>query len=426
MKLISRGLALLSFLWLVTSSARTEGVRAGAARIDVTPAYPVRMAGYDSRTNLSQGVHDPLSARALAFEQDGARIVLVSLESLGFYNQTADPLRDAILIGNGLKPSELFLCAIHTHSAPTLAFDPKLAPQVNVEYTQELGSKLAALVHDALEHLAPVQIATGSGASPVGVNRRQPVQQANGEVQIYLGRNPSVNVDHEVQVMKVTHADGGEVTAALFAYPCHSTSLGPRNYLISGDIHGIAAQFLEKYLGDSVVTPEFAGASGDIDPWARVLPSFRTDKNWVPETVLLGTFLGEEVARVVDDLKNGATNCVIKTALKTLKLPGKVPPAYLSFASEKADGFNITVARLGGIAFVGLGGEVFNELGKTIKNLSPFQQTFVLTHCNGGAGYIPTAASYPSRGYEVDSSQFAAGAGEKIVNAALQMLEDLQ
>ena len=419
-------MALLTFLWLMASSAGAEGLQAGAARIDVTPARPVRLAGYDSRTNFSRGVHDPLSARALAFEQDGARIVLVSLESLGFYNQTADPLRDAILLGNGLKPPELFLCAIHTHSAPTLAFDPKIAPQANVDYTQELGSKLAAVVHDALEHLAPVQIATGSGASPVGVNRRQPVQQTNGEVHIQLGRNPSVNVDHEVQVMKVERADGGEVIAALFAYPCHSTSLGPHNYLISGDIHGGAAQFLEKYLGDSVVTPEFAGASGDIDPWARVLPSFRTDKNWVPETVLLGTFLGEEVARVVDDLKDGVTNCVIKTALKTLELPGKAPPANLSFASDKAEGFNITVARLGGIAFVGLGGEVFNELGKSIKIRSPFQPTFVLTHCNGAAGYIPTEESYPSGGYEVDSSQFAAGSGERIVGVALRMLKDLQ
>jgi hypothetical protein len=52
-------MALLSFLWLVSSSARAEGLRAGAARIDVTPAHPVRLAGYDSRTNYSQGVHDP-------------------------------------------------------------------------------------------------------------------------------------------------------------------------------------------------------------------------------------------------------------------------------------------------------------------------------------------------------------------------------
>ena len=115
--------ALLPALCLCGFAANAEGLRAGAARIDVTPTQPVAMAGYGSRTNLSQGVHDPLSARALAFEQDGARLVLVSLDSLGFYNQTAEPLRQAILDANGLKPSELLLCAIHTHSAPTLTLD---------------------------------------------------------------------------------------------------------------------------------------------------------------------------------------------------------------------------------------------------------------------------------------------------------------
>ena len=84
------------------------------------------------------------------------------------------------------------------------------------------------------------------------------------------------------------------------------------------------------------------------------------------------------------------------------------------------------MARVGGIAFVGLGGEVFNELGKAIKANSPFQPTFVLTHCNGAAGYIPTEESYPSGGYEVESSQFAAGCGEKIVAEALRMLKELQ
>jgi hypothetical protein len=399
-------------------------LRAGAARTDVTPAQPVRLEGYASRTNLSQGVHDPLSARALAFEQDGARLVLVSLDNCGFYNQTAEPLRQAILEACGLKPSELFLCAIHTHSAPMLTLDPDHGPAPNVEYTRALQAKLAAMVRTALEGLAPVQIGFGSGASPVGVNRREPVQDGAGQPKIVLGRNPSVLTDREVQVLKVVRAEGGEVAAALFAYATHSTSLGPENYLVSGDIHGLAAQFLEQYLGQGAVAPEFAGASGNIDPWVRVLPGFKTDKGWVPEPVLMATLLGEEVARVLDDIAVTTTNCPIKTAFKTIQLRAK-PRAEPSTSAEATAPFNITVARLGGIAFVGLGGEVFNELGQTIKSDSPFRPTFILTHCNGAAGYMPTQASYPAGGYEVESSQFAPGAGEQLAQEALRMLKEL-
>jgi neutral ceramidase len=415
---------LVSVLGLVPLADGAEGLRAGAARIDVTPAQPVRLDGYASRTELSQGVHDPISARALAFEQDGARLVLVSLDVLGFYNQTAEPLRKAILDANGLQPSELFLCAIHTHSAPTMTLNSSRDPAANVEFTQGLEQKLAGLVRTALEHVAPVQIGYGSGSSPVGANRREPVLGSDGQTKIVLGRNPLVMIDREVQVLKVVRADDGAVTAALFDFPCHSTSLGPHNYLISGDIHGLAAQFVEHYLGAGAVAPEFAGASGDIDPWARVLPGFKTDKGWTPEPVLLATLLGEEVGSVLDSLPTAVSNCPIKTAFKALQLPPKSQTG--SPVNVDSPGvFNITVARLGGIAFVGLGGEVFNELGKTIKTYSPYRPTIVLTHCNGAAGYIPTEASYPAGGYEVQSSQFAPGSGEKIVAEALRMLKEL-
>jgi len=139
----------------------------------------------------------------------------------------------------------------------------------------------------------------------------------------------------------------------------------------------------------------------------------------------MATLLGEEVARVFDEIKITPTNCPIKTAYETLKLPAKGSSGS-PVAVDQTSGFNITVGRLGGIAFVGLGGEVFNELGKTIKANSPFHPTFVLTHCNGAAGYVPTKESYPAGGYEVDSSQFAPGSGEQIADEAVRMLKELQ
>ena len=94
-------------------------LRGGFARIDITPTKPVTMAGYAARTNVSQGVHDPLSARAMALEADGKRVVIVSVDNLGWYNDTAEPTRQAILEQTKLQPSELLMAAIHTHSAPT-------------------------------------------------------------------------------------------------------------------------------------------------------------------------------------------------------------------------------------------------------------------------------------------------------------------
>ncbi|MBI5383930.1 MAG: neutral/alkaline non-lysosomal ceramidase N-terminal domain-containing protein [Verrucomicrobia bacterium] len=415
----------VAFFGLTLPNASAEGLRAAVAKIDITPTQPVTMAGYASRTNLSQGVHDPLSARAVAFEQEGRRLVLVSLDNLGFYNGTTEPLRQAILDACHLQPSELFLCAIHTHSAPTLTLDRQKGHPNNLAYTKALQGQLAELVRVTLARTAPVQVGVSNGASPVGANRREPVRDAAGNTKIVLGRNPLVPTDREVQVLKLTRADQQELLGVVFAYATHSTSLGPRNHLISGDVHGLAEQFLEKHLGAGVVAPGFAGASGNIDPWFRVLPGFNTTNGWLPEPVLLGTLLGEEVAHVLRRIEKPATNGPIKTTIKSLELPGKTRGEAQTNAPAPPASLVITVGRIGEIGFVGLGGEVFNEIGRAIKTASPFPHTFVFTHCNGATGYVPTRSSYAEGGYEVQSSPFGPEAEEKIVAETTRMLREL-
>jgi hypothetical protein len=413
-------------LLLLLPSANAGELRAGAARVDITPSQPVLMAGYGARTEPSAGVHDPISARALVFEQDGARLALVSIDNCGFYNHTAPPLRDAICQATGLKPSELFLCAIHDHSAPTLTLDVAHGGQANVDYTKGLQTKLVSVVRTALDRLAPVKIGAGSGSSPLAICRREQVVDKTGKPRIVLGRNASAVVDREVQVLKVLPAQGGNPVAALFDYPCHSVLLGQRNRLISGDLHGMAAQFMEEYVGGGLVAPAFAGASGDLNPWIAVVPVFKTDKNWVPEPVLMADLLGEEVATVFDKISPTNTSCMIKSAIRTLDLERKPAAGFAANLATDTEAFNITVARLGDIAFVGWGGEMFNDFGKMVKNYSPFHSTFILTHCNGASGYFPTRESFPAGGYEVESTQFAAGAGEKIVAETLRALDELQ
>jgi neutral ceramidase len=399
-------------------------LRVGVARIDVTPKEPVMLAGYASRKELSQGVHDPLFARAVAFEQDQQRLVLVAIDNCGFYNSTAEPLRSAVLRASGLKPSALFLCATHTHSAPALGLDSQKSHPNNVQDTQWLEGKLVDVVRQALDHLGPIGVGVGSGASPVGANRREVITDKEGKRKVILGRNPSLMTDREVQVLKLVRPGEQSIAGLIFAHNTHSTALGPGNNSVSGDVHGLAAQFLENYHGPGIIAAGFAGASGNIDPWYRVLSGFKTNNGWIPEPILLGTLLGEEVVHVMDGVGTVITNATIKTGWKTVNVPAK------SGDEESLTGLtasiNITVARLGDIAFVGWGGEVFNEIGKAVKEASPFRHTFVLTHCNGAAGYLPTSSSYSEGGYEVQSSHFAPGADGVLIRETLGLLKELR
>jgi len=400
------------------------GLKAGAARIDITPEKPVNMSGYAGRKALSTGVHDPLSARAVAFEANGKRLVLISTDIIGYYEDVANYMRQALMAEFNLQPSELFLAGIHTHAAPTPTLNPERAHANNVEYTEGLKPKLIEAVRKALANLEPVKLGVGVGSCPIGGNRRELRVANNGESSIVLGRNPYGTTDKEVLVVKVAKADGAPL-AVLFDYATHGTSLGTANLTISGDVPGLAEQFVEKILGSDVVAPIFVGASGNIDPWFRVLPQINEEPGWIPEPVLLGTFLGEEVVTVYRGIRQTNSVDKIATNFVTLQLPAKPPAAGSTEKKRDSVPLNVTVARIGDIAFVGLGAEVCTEIGMAIKAGSPCERTFVITHCNGAASYLPTKEMYVQDGYEVNTSPFGPQAADIVIRESIRMLHDL-
>ncbi len=64
--------------------------------------------------------------------------------------------------------------------------------------------------------------------------------------------------------------------------------------MVSGDVLGISAQFVEKIFGKDVIAPVFAGASGDIDPWYRVLPEFNKSPDGYPNLFCWGPCLAKK------------------------------------------------------------------------------------------------------------------------------------
>ncbi|MFZ0282715.1 MAG: neutral/alkaline non-lysosomal ceramidase N-terminal domain-containing protein [Bacteroidales bacterium] len=415
-----------SFIFLFTSGqGPKEGkLQAGIAKIDITPDIPVMLYGYASRKAPSEGVHDQLYARAIVFENNGNKVVLVSSDLGSYGSEVLTEFRRSILEKYNLKESELFLSAIHSHSSPILSLNKETGYPGNIIYTGKLNQKLLTLIGEAIKNLKPVQTGIGTGYSPVGSNRRE--MRPDGSIN--LGRNPYGPTDKEVLVMKITSADGIPI-AGIYDYATHATSLGPANLMISGDVLGISAQFVEKIFGKDLIAPVFAGASGDIDPWYRVLPGFNSEPGWIPEPVLLGTLLGEEVVHIFRSIKETTMQGNINTSFSTIELPRKKPADGKPVPENQSATVpvNITAARISeDIAFIGFSVEMLTEIGMKIKSGSPFKHTFLITHCNGSSGYLPPAGLYKEGGYETTSTPFEIGSGEMVVRKALRMLYDLK
>src|SRR5438105_4719728 len=142
---------LVAVLAVAPSSARTEDLQAGAAKIAITPPIGYPMWGYAARHDApSVGVLDPLHARAVVLAAETQRIALVSLD-LGRAptRQSMATIRKEVKTAAGV--GHVFLVASHTHHGPVL--ETESWPDAKKPYVRELETKLVAVIAAAAKEL---------------------------------------------------------------------------------------------------------------------------------------------------------------------------------------------------------------------------------------------------------------------------------
>ena len=234
----------------------------------ITPAQPMWMAGYASRTNMSQGNFQELFAKALALEDErGGRLVIVTLDLIGVPRTLRKSLEVRVQKAWQLPPEGLLLNASHTHSGPEFRFgrapadDGDFKPSMlGDDYGRELEEKLFKLIGSALENRAPARLAYSFARCGVAMNRRLPTKDGYKN-----SPYPEGPVDHTVPVLRVEGADG-KVRAVLFGYACHNTTLAL--YRFCGDYAGFAQEYIEAEQPGAVAL-FLNGCSGDQNPYPR-------------------------------------------------------------------------------------------------------------------------------------------------------------
>ena len=96
-----------------------------------------------------------------------------------------------------------------------------------------------------------------------------------------------------------------------------------------------------------------------------------------------------------------------------------------SFVPDKDVVLRLSAIRVGNIIFAGISGELFHEIGLNLKKYSPYAHTFILTHCNGSSGYIPTDKAYWELSYEVAASGIMSGAEQSVMKNLIEMINEL-
>src|SRR5437868_11309678 len=98
--------------------ASAATLRAGIAKVEITPPAGEQMWGYENRTKPATGTLDPLYARVLVIEANNRRLGLVALDlGRAFGSASLDQLRSEAS-RDGITC--LLVTASHTHSGPVV------------------------------------------------------------------------------------------------------------------------------------------------------------------------------------------------------------------------------------------------------------------------------------------------------------------
>jgi hypothetical protein len=403
-----------AFLLTATAYAASKGsLRAGAARVEITPApgTSLPMSGYAGRTAGHKSVHDPLYARALVVDDGSTQAAIVACDLIFMPNQLWQALTERLGKEFGFAREHMLLAGTHTHGGPALREGP---------YLTELQDKIVEAVRQARASLQPARVGFGTGRASVNSNRR--ARMANGGW--WLGINPEGPSDKTVAVMKVDSA-AGDPLAVFINYGVHGTVLGQANLDITGDLPGATSRHVEAELMDKAVALWTSGAAGDQDPIYRV--GIRHD-----DADALGRILADEVLRVAKGIRTSPV-MEIRGVQRTITCPGRraATPGRrrdLNYEFVDADPVEIRLSllMLNHIALAGVSGEVLTNIGQRLKRESPFTATMMVAHANGSSGYIPDDAAYERISYEIVTTRLKPGCAEDAIVRGLTEMMDAQ
>ncbi len=441
---MSKSLGVLCVSMLLTEAALAQpSLKIGAGAAVVTPFLDQHLAGY-FYPRSAEGVHDDLYAKALVFDDGADRIVLISCDTIAVPRSAVDDARARIGKQLGIPADHILISATHSHTGPE--FTP--------EYLAFLAHRIADAAVTASGKAAPARLFTASEAEPSLPHYRRYRMKDGSFVTNpgFLNANvvsPAGEIDPEVPVLFGEDQRGNPLMTWV-NYSMHLDTVG--GVWISADYPYFLGRMLARLKGPDMLTIFTIGAAGNINHWDVRRPG---PQRGLDEAQRLGEVLGAAVSKAythaepvsgraaaaAQKIRIPLTKVTAGEVAKARELLATPPPRNVDFTLSRVNasriariadrnGDDITaevqVLSLGPVAFVGIPGELFVELGLEIKRKSPFPHTFVVTLANDSIGYIPTREAFDQGGYEPTSSPLVPGSGERLAAKAIEMLNNLR
>ncbi|WP_395396019.1 neutral/alkaline non-lysosomal ceramidase N-terminal domain-containing protein (plasmid) [Novosphingobium sp. BL-8A] len=395
----------------------------GAERINITPTDLAGLNPMDGRA--FRGVHDPIHARVIVLQLGREVTAFVSIDAIEVGNMDAE--RQRIARETGVAADHVMITATHDHSAPRLgrvtpgALAHPGGPEVDA-YTSAVIGKVIDGIRAARAHAVPARYGTGEGHADVNVNRDE--YTARGWT---IGFDPDGPSDKTVHVIRFDDLSGRTI-AAIVNYPVHANVMLGTD-LLSGDLTGAAAGFVENTLGGGAIVAFAQSTIGDqaprlFTPGAKQ-DGVKAEAAW-HEADTQGTMLGGEVLRVIGRISDMREAGLLAAANRTFACPVKAGVDVMADMHQEPVSsvpIRLSLIRLDDVALGGVSGEVLTAIGTKLRASSPLRQTLLVSLVNDRVGYLPPDSDYDRPTFEVKGSPVQRGCAEPgIVEGLVAMI----
>ena len=435
-----KSLLIIGSTLLVPAPLAGATLKAGVARVEITPPTGLSMYGYGNRKGTSSGILDPLMARVLVLEVGEKRLALVVLDLGRVLARTwIERLRANAQKSCGM--SYVLVAATHTHSGP--AIDDDYPPREGPDWETEVLKKVSLAIEEAHQHAVAARLGTGYGVAYIGHNRLR--VNPDGTVtwfEVNKTMIPTAPIDPVVSVLRVDTTEG-QPLAILVNYACHPVVFGADNLQYSADWPGVMIRTVEQAFARSQALCIFLqGGAGDINPFYAVTPLGEDAvkmRDWTGERV------GSEAVRVAKAIQTEAAPDALLDFVEDV-LPFHLrwnpekfrqalllswgPKAAEQFDWQRQDTYQLPVATVlinSRIAWMTLPAEPFVDFQIDWRNRCPVRDAFFLGYANGSFGYFPTlrAASLGGYGAANTATWIEPGAADQMVDHAVAKVYEM-
>jgi hypothetical protein len=399
--------------------------KAGFAKRDITPQVATPIWGYGARHDLlSQGVAEPLLAKALVLEAGDDRLAIVGMDiGRGPTSAMMKQIRQAVAEKAGVR--HVMIAGSHSHHGPVIELTDREGFGKGkfdgaVAYAKQLPELLIEAIVEAKDSAVPARI--GVAKKNLEMNRNR-----------HTKRVPKPT-DPELAVIRVDDAQGKPI-AIVANFAAHPVTLDTMMLKFSPDYPGTLQKRVEKSLETNCVFMQ--GASGDMSPNRGSLSGEQYGEALGEHVVTLANSIDTKVPQnpKIQGMVN-RFNFTSRIDFKNSLLMVLFEQAFFSelvraYAEEFGDGIKpelTTVLINGNLALVGGSGEFFCNHANRLKERSYVEHTLFFGYCNGHHLYFPTIEAASEGGYGGDATASAVqiGAGEAMMNQALINLYTMQ